>query len=484
MPTSQPNILLITADDMNWDAVGCFGCPVEGTTPNIDRLACEGVRFEHAHVTIAVCQPSRSALMTGRYPHRSGGYGFHNLRLPDVPIMPDLLRKGGYRVGILGKHGHSTPYKEFEWDMTHDRPELGQGRNPSLYKQHAREFVEEAQAGSQPFFLMLNSHDPHRPFYGNDNQEWYADDTQPRASVPSRTFTPDEVVIPGFLAEDEQVRLEISEYYNSVRRCDDTVGGALDVLEETGCAGNTIVVFFSDNGMAFPFAKTNCYLHSTRTPWVMRWPGTVKAGRVDDKHFVSGIDLLPTLLEAAGVEAPENIDGTSFLPVLRGEEQQGRELVFTQFHQTAARNNYPMRAVQNARFGYLFNPWSNGTREFRNESQNGRTFTAMQQKGESDPVTRARVDLFVHRVPEELYDFEHDPDALHNLIDSPAYADMLDELRGEMEAWMERTEDPALEAFRHRDDLAARESFMREAEGTLGGSSQLGVGVAESATNN
>ncbi|HIM10559.1 TPA: hypothetical protein EYM26_07105 [Candidatus Poribacteria bacterium] len=99
----KPNILLVTADDMNWDAVGAYGCLVEGTTPNLDRLAEQGIRFEHAHVTIAVCQPSRSALMTGRYPHRSGGEGFHHLRQPDLPIFPELLRQASYRVGILGK---------------------------------------------------------------------------------------------------------------------------------------------------------------------------------------------------------------------------------------------------------------------------------------------------------------------------------------------------------------------------------------------
>ena len=115
--SQRPNILLITADDMNWDAVGAYGCPVAGTTPHIDQLAAAGMCFDHAHVTIAVCQPSRSTLMTGRYPHCSGGEGFFPLRRPGVPILPQILRAGGYRLGILGKVGHSTPYADFEWDM-------------------------------------------------------------------------------------------------------------------------------------------------------------------------------------------------------------------------------------------------------------------------------------------------------------------------------------------------------------------------------
>ena len=198
------NILLITADDMNWDAVGAYGCPVAGTTPNLDRLASEGLRFEYAHITIAVCQPSRSALMTGRYPHNSGGEGFFSLRKPGVPILPDLLRRGGYRVGILGKVPHSTPYADFEWDMAYDQSELGMGRNPEVYYRHAGAFVRDAAQQGRPFFLMANSHDPHRPFYGNDREEWYRGD--PPAVPPSRTFESQEVRTPGFLPDFPDVR--------------------------------------------------------------------------------------------------------------------------------------------------------------------------------------------------------------------------------------------------------------------------------------
>ena len=243
----RTNFMLITADDMNWDAVGAFGCPTAGTTPNIDRLAAGGLRFNHGHVTIAVCQPSRSALMTGRYPHLSGGEGFYHLRYEGIPILPDILRGEGYDVGILGKVTHSTPYKAFQWDMAYDQIDLGQGRNPDVYYQHAKNFVQTAVDGDRPFFLMANSHDPHRPFYGNDKPEWYSE-LDPPAVPPSRTYDPEEVVIPEFLPDIPDVRLEIAEYYNSVRRCDDTVGRLLDVLDEVGVAENTLVMFLSDSG--------------------------------------------------------------------------------------------------------------------------------------------------------------------------------------------------------------------------------------------
>ena len=164
----KPNILLITVDDMNWDAVGAFGCPVEGITPNIDRIAEEGIKFNHGHVTIAVCEPSRSVMMTGRYPHNSKGEGFFRLREKGVPIMPELLRKAGYAVGIMGKVGHSTPYEEFKWDMSPDMGDLGKGRNPKVYRSYADDFIAKAKDNNKPFFLMANSHDPHWQFYGYD----------------------------------------------------------------------------------------------------------------------------------------------------------------------------------------------------------------------------------------------------------------------------------------------------------------------------
>jgi len=261
----------------------------------------------------------------------------------------------------------------------------------------------------------------------------------------------------------------MAEYYGSVRRCDDTVGAAMDTLREAGRDGDTLVVFLSDNGMAFPFAKTNCYLHSTRTPWIVRWPTVIRPGAVDDTHFISGIDLLPTLLEAAGIKSPPDLDGRSFLPLLRGHTQPGRDRVFTQFHQTAGRRNYPMRAVQTRRFGYIFNPWSDGTRLFRNESQSGRTYAAMQAAARTEPLLARRVDFFLRRVPEELYDFENDPDALRNRIADPACAAERQALTASLERWMSETDDPALEAFRRRDSPETLEGFMRRTAAELGG---------------
>ena len=230
---APPNVLLITADDLNCSSLGVYGCKVKDSTPNMDSLARAGMRFDHGHVTIAVCKPSRSVWMTGRYPIHSGGEGFHQLRKPNVPILPALLREGGYTVGILGKSKHSTPVK-FQWDMNFDQMDLGAGRNASVYASKAKKFVEQATNSGKPFFLMANSHDPHRPFFGNDPEKWYAMKAPKTSALkPSKIFKPEEVVVPGFLPDIPDVRLEIAEYFSSVRRCDDTVGALLKILEET-----------------------------------------------------------------------------------------------------------------------------------------------------------------------------------------------------------------------------------------------------------
>jgi len=436
------NFLLITADDMNYNSPGVFGGHVPGITPNIDHLASEGMRFEYAHVTVAVCQPSRSVLMTGRYPHRNGAEGFGPIR-EDIPTLQERLHVAGYLNGIMAKNAHLAPRAKFCWDYYITPEQLGQGRSPSLYYQYTAEFLKKAKASGQPFFLMANSQDPHRPFAGSEQElknfgkHWPFD----------RRISESEAVVPGFLPDIPDVRKEVAQYFSSVYRCDQTVGQVLRALEESGLAGNTLVMFLSDNGMSFPFSKTNCYLASTRTPWIVRWPGKVAAGSVNRAEFISGIDFTSTVLDAAGLPQIDGVDGRSFLPLLSGRPQRGRDRVFTVFHETSAHQRFEMRCVQDRRYGYIFNAWSDGKRVFKNESQSGLTFNAMQQAAASDPKIAERVKLFLYRVPEEFYDFQSDPDALTNRIHDPKYETEVRRFRKLLREHLDATADFALAAF-------------------------------------
>jgi N-sulfoglucosamine sulfohydrolase len=460
---ARPNVLMITFDDMNWDSLGCTGCPIPGISPNIDRLAKEGKRFLHAHVTIAVCQPTRAVWMTGRYPHRNGALGFQPIALT-TPTLQEQLRKAGYFNGIMAKVSHLAPQHKFCWDVAIQPTQLGVGRSPELYYQHAKAFFAKAKAEDRPFFLMANSQDPHRPFAGSrqENQRKGANPTKkkntkkqlkPRGnqySKASKYFKPDEIVVPKFLPDIPDIRKELAQYFTSVHRADEIAGAVLKALDEAGLSKNTLVMFMSDHGMPLPFAKTNCWLNSTRTPWIVRWPGVVEAGAVDKEHMISGIDFTPTILDALGLPQLDGVDGRSFLPLLKGEKQTGREEIYTVFHRTAGRRNYEMRCVLTKQFGYIFNAWSDGQSVFRNESQSGLAFRAMQTAAKKNADIAARVKLFEYRVPEEFYNYTSDPAALHNLIDDKNQRERIAGFRQSMRARMKKIDDPVRAEFEKR----------------------------------
>jgi N-sulfoglucosamine sulfohydrolase len=266
------------------------------------------------------------------------------------------------------------------------------------------------------------------------------------------------------LFDDPQVREELALYYSSVRRADDCLGMILKALDESGLRSNTMIVFLSDHGMPLPFAKTQLYYHSTHTPLLVRVPGVTNAGTVDDVHLVSSVDFVPTWLDLLGLPHPQGLDGRSFAPLLRGEKQDGRDMVVTEYNENAGGNRHPMRAVVTRDYGYIFSPWSNGERKMATATMGTITYRRMKALAPSHPEIAARLDLFEHRVPEELYHYAVDPDARTNLINSGEHEAARKQLTAALEAWMVRTHDPMLDVFRGRADSAVREAFQLQVE--------------------
>jgi len=434
---------------MNFDSVGAFGCRVEGITPHIDRLAEHGMCFDRGFVTVAICHPTRAVWMTGRYPQRNGALGFDPIKA-DVPSLPEALKAGGYYTAMLGKASHVVPSRHHAFDMIKNQNELGAGRDPALYAMEFRAAIASAKAAGKPFFMMANAHDPHRPFAGSDQEKWRL------RPATRRTFRPDEVPVPGFLPDLPKVRLEMAEYFTSVHRADEVVGAILAELDHAGLAEQTLVMFMSDHGMPLPFAKTNCYEHSTRTPWIVLWPGTVKPGSRDGKHFVSGIDVAPTLLDAAGLAPLPGADGRSIVPLMKGGTTADRRRVFTMIERLSSRAEYPMRAVRDERYLYIWNGWADGTKVFQNESQSGRTMSAMREAAKKDPDIARRVSFFLHRCMEELYDVRDDPDCLHNLIglEGNPMGPVASAMTKQLWHWMKDTNDPQRSRFEEQVELA------------------------------
>jgi len=446
----RPNFLIITVDDMNCDSVGAFGCSLPETTPSIDQFANQGLRFQYAHVQTGSCFPSRNVMWSGRYSHNTGVEGFYQVKNPNYLHMVDLFQAGGYFVAIRGKATHSTPYYPYHWDA--DLSELDgekqHTKDPKSYHRSTQRGIELAKEAGKPFFLNVNISDPHKPFFAMDKQGNPTKDP----FHPSHIFKPEEVPIPGFLFDHPDVRYELAQYYSTVRRADDCFAQTMKALEESGQAQNTVVMFLSDHGMPLPFAKTAVWRHSTQTPWVVRWPGVTQPGTVDSEHMISAVDMLPTLLDIAGLEHPKGFDGKSFLPTIKGKSQTGRDLVYTFHNENSGRNRSPMRSVQSKKYGYIFNPWSDGKRVFRTATTGTLTYRTMKQLAKENADIAARLDLFDHRIKEEFYDYENDPDALNNLIDVPKYANEINELRAAMREIMVESNDPLLDVFDRRED--------------------------------
>lgn len=455
------NLLLITVDDMSCDSVGVYGCKLEGTTPTMDRLASQSLRFEHAHVTVGNCNPCRNVMFSGLISHNNKVEGFYKVTDPGWPHMVDLLKAAGYYAGIRGKVTHSSPYQPYDWD--NDLTTLEDGsqahiKDAKSYGEATARGITNAKKQGKPFFLSVNISDPHKPFWsevrgGGEDRH-----------VPSRIFTADEVPVPGFLFDDPTVREELALYYSSVRRADDCLNQVLRELKKSGEWGNTMIVFLSDHGMPLPFAKTQLYHHSTRTPLMVRIPGVTKAGVLDKRHMVSILDLLPTVLDALGVKKPARLDGRSFYPVLAGKKQDKRNFVFKEYNENAGGSRDPMRAIQSKEYLYLFNPWSNGVRAFATATNGTRTCKRMIELAKTDKDMAARLDIYRHRVPAELYQVDKDADCLVNLIDHPDHQKELQQLQRNLKQWMVQTEDPVLEVFEKREDKEFVEEYILKLE--------------------
>ncbi len=447
------NILLFTADDLDKHSLGCYGSKVEDISPNIDKFASEALMFNHAYVNNSICAPSRGILATGLYGHNSGIMGFMKMS-PDckTPLIMEVMREHGYQVGVLSKVNHSTPKESFKWDFVYTRQQLGDGRNPGLYYNKAKDFFDMARNEGNPFYFMVNSDDPHRPFFVPGQE------LKGGMAKPSRIYTPEEIEVPGFLPDLPDVRRELSYYYNSAKRLDDTFGKVMQALDESGFRENTLVIFMSDNGIALPFAKCDNYHASSRTPWIARWPGVIKAGTVNDEHLISGVDYYPTILEASGIKIPAQLDGKSRLPLYRGKRQKNDAIVFTQIDNKAGgkvmpmrSNASPMRGVQTLNHLYIFNAWAY-TEVMHYTNNEGITMKAMEEAAQSNQEIKSRVDLFRRRQPDEFYDIKKDPDCLNNLISDPKYSGEIHKMRTELEKWMKKYSDPLLSVYENRKD--------------------------------
>jgi N-sulfoglucosamine sulfohydrolase len=432
---TRPNILFAIADDWGWPHAGAYGDEVV-RTPTFDRLAGEGVLFEHAYVSSPSCTPSRNAILTGQYHWRlEEGANLWSTLHTKFPVYPLLLKTAGYHVG--------------RWRKSWGPGNLAAGgyvdQHPAgdNYPKGFESFLAARPEGA-PFCFWLGSSDPHRGYK--------------KGSGAASGLDVDAIEVPAFYPDEPEIRSDIADYYFEVERFDSDVARALELLEEAGELENTIVVMTGDHGMPFPRCKSNLYDMGTRVPLAIRWGDEVKGGRkVTD--FVSFVDLAPTFLEAGGVSVPEAMSGNSLMRLLKSQSSGRVEVardrvVFGKERHVPAQESpstggYPCRGLRTDGYLYIrnFEPerWPAGVSENAThpmghfaDCDNGPTKQLLMENRESKFFELA----FARRPAEELYDVARDPNQIDNLADDPEYADVKSRLAALLMAELEATADP------------------------------------------
>lgn len=416
-----PNILIFIADDAGWRDFGAYGNKAI-QTPNIDKLAEDGLLFEQAFLTTSQCSPSRISILTGLYPHATGAEDLHMPLPEDTRIVPGYLSDQGYYTGHM-KKTHYGPNADAQFDW---------------YSKNLSEafpsFLDEA--GQNPFFLWVGFTDPHRP-YDED-----------------RTLhNPEQVNVPPYLTDTPETRADLARYYDEITRMDGQIGKFLNELGRRGQAKNTLVIFLTDNGAPFPRAKGTVYDAGIRTPLIVRWPNRIKTGS-RYSGLTSVIDLAPTLLDVADHPIPESMQGESILPVLFNQTLPGREYVYSQrnWHD----NDEHIRSLRTDRFKLIQNAYVDLPHGTPADIGGSPSFRSLIEHKKEETLTHAQSRLFeVPRPRIELYDLQEDPWEVHNVAASPEHWQKARELALQLNDWREETGDfPA--HLRIRDDHTDR----------------------------
>ena len=416
--------------------VACYNNP-DIRTPHLDAFAAKGMRFDRAYVTTPQCVPSRASIMTGRSPISIQMTRFSAPLPRDVLIYPEILRKLGYFTGVAGRTYHldgsalppesAEVFKKNKLKTFPDRLDYVKtgGTNAIAVKQF-REFLSLVPKG-RPFCLQLCSSDPHRPLDKN---------------AIARPHDPAKLKLPKHYPDTPLVRDDFARYYDEIARFDAMFGEVIRILQEQGLLENTIILFMGDNGASQLRGKGTLYQFGINVPMIMRWDGRIRPGSTS-AELISGEDLAPTFLEAAGAKVPDSMTGKSFLKLLLGQPFEGRKYVMAQrgAHGSGLPNNSANfdlgRCVVGKRFKLIYNATSNlpyhpvdfAVDPFWKDLQD------RHEKGQI-PAELDRLYFSKTRPMFEVYDLQKDPAEMTNLSGKMEMAEVERELKAVMQEWM------------------------------------------------
>ena len=451
--SDRPNVLFAISDDQSAMHAGAYG-DTSSKTPAFDLIAREGVLFNYAFTASPSCTPSRSAILTGRniWELEEGGILLGILRAK-FTVFTLLLEDAGYELGATGKTWGPGRMDGWQREVfgkrvaTHRLPEDQRrpGLNPIDYAANFDEFFAQRDQG-KPFFFWLGTSEPHQRY---DIGAW---------KKAGKKL--EDARLPGALPDHPDVRGEILDYGIEIEHFDSHLERALATLEQAGELDNTLVVVTSDHGNPLPRSKCNLYDSGTQVPLAMRLPGVIPGGRnVDD--LVSLVDIAPTILEAASVEAPDVMSGRSLWSIARSEKSglvdDSRDFVVTAFerHTIARRSGvgYPMRAIRTHKYAYIRNyepdRWPAGDPDFNAPPQGffgdvdrGVTKSFLMANALDPEIRPYYLMSYGRRPAEELFDIEDDPHQLRNIAADPDMAEVKQRLIWRLNAYLQAHDDP------------------------------------------
>lgn len=451
---SHPNIILFIADDLTFRDIEPYGSEVV-KTPNLSRLAQQGITLDGMYTATAMCSPTRQQLYTGMFPVRNGAYPNHSWVYKGVKSLPDYLRPLGYRVGIVGKEDFGPP-SSFPFKRVGGKPkkDIVDGNLFAI-----KRYINKSDA---PFFLLVASHQSHVP-WNKGNPGMY--DHQ--------------IKVPPYLVDIPATKAALKKYYSEITYLDKEVGNVMDILKRSGKADNTVFIFTSEQGAQLPFAKWTCYENGLKTAFIVRWPGKIKPG-TRSKALIEYVDVVPTLIEIAGgnpdtvhtgrpdASGYQGFDGKSFLPVLLGKTNSFRDYVYgvqTTLGIIGAKNPYPIRSISNGRYKLIRN--LNADEEFYNVERTAKhsLFNKWVRAAKKNKAIAPRVHFYYKRPPLEFYDLQNDPYELHNLAEGPAYKDIIEKLKQKLNDWMQQQGDHGMKTELHAKSRLARNIRKRNDRG-------------------
>ncbi|MDA7922118.1 sulfatase [Verrucomicrobiales bacterium] len=438
--SGQKNVLLMISDNQTWHDVGCYGNETV-LTPNIDKLASEGVRFEEAFATTPSCGPSRAVMYTGLLTHRNGQYAHphreHNQQLrDDVTSVFAMLKGNDYRTGLIGKD-HIKPLEKYPIDF---KPR-SRGRDVNAMAKMAGSFLTDSE---DPFFLVMAFTDPHP--VSIDGVAWGVEKTDNYTPVD---YDPTTLKVPPFLPDTEHVREGIAGYYQQISRMDHGVGLVLKELEASGHREDTLVIFISDHGTSEPGAMGTHYEPGVRVPFIVRQPGLVNPAS-PNKALVAFTDITPTILDWTGTAFDDyELHGRSILPVLNQPDPEGWDAALLSHISHDVFAHYPMRTLRERRYKLIWNVTPGAEYPLPIDTVQRRTWVELRER-DDETLGKRPIKNFLHRPRLELYDLQEDPSETNNLAEKEDHQKTVSKMVDDLVARLTHQEDPWLRKYHPR----------------------------------